>query len=871
MEVYLYALKLKKSILQSLSILQVMASQLQDNLENLRLRATCSICTELYTKPKKLPNCCHVFCLMCIKRYIQTKLPNNFPPCPMCRKPITKMLKEVDFLEPARAEEDIIDFVRPFENCDLCKKRERPSTKCLECSSLICENCEPVHSKLQPLHSVISIFETNVINQLQIKHECKTHKDQSLDLYCLMCNRILCIYCDKYSHESCRSTYDDVSKFLNALRNITNLLKQFIMSTDDRKNSIRELERTEALKRFPPPVRPEPVGVPAQTLAILRRFPGHMLTASPNMPSPSMNIQKSNVSTPVVLRVVQLKEFSSFVRHYLISLKDELNSELEIYKEHIEHFDTLVKDSDTYGMFKERINSAKASVSHIHKQGSTIISDVGFLIGKASDVEVAESALNTEKTCAQFYRLGKTYSLENRTKCLKTVHFNGEKSLLKQVSICSVQEEEDGNMLLFVAQIELPKTAVLGSRISSEEPETHTMISEDLYCSKEISKLMLYSIKSFLVTVKDYPVCPVFNVNIEDNTLHTNDFLDKFEKHLGADNFLATKTQTIENGFVGNSFAEVIESHCLEKCSYDREASCVTVVKAGACEKLKYKTYFVSMLSAVPFIYERENICRQHDESTPPSVIGIIGARSEDSGLETLFLEADQENQGFTHGVAVCAKVARFKESFFTEGLRGSRFVFLQDKDGTFSFLKAKPCQREALITYHSKIEEIRKTRNFVHVPEDEVELQVPVTDFTTDLLCELGVGMIYVKHEKDNNNINIGRLKLTRVVKSEDIIFSLTQDNIPVPLRKLIPYTIAEGKYGDLVIVCAVEDDISHLVMILPMKQSAEILEIQYPEKEYGDISIIDLEMDCDGNVMLVVRNSTGKMWRVMTKYIMP
>ena len=47
---------------------------------------------------------------------------NNFPPCPMCRAPITRAINDIDLMEPARAEEDIIEFVRPYENCDLCKK-----------------------------------------------------------------------------------------------------------------------------------------------------------------------------------------------------------------------------------------------------------------------------------------------------------------------------------------------------------------------------------------------------------------------------------------------------------------------------------------------------------------------------------------------------------------------------------------------------------------------------------------------------------------------------------------------------------------------------------------------------------------------------
>ena len=122
----------------------------------------------------------------------------------------------------------------------------------------------------------------------------------------------------------------------------------------------------------------------------------------------------------------------------------------------------------------------------------------------------------------------------------------------------------------------------------------------------------------------------------------------------------------------------------------------------------------------------------------------------------------------------------------------------------------------------------------------------------------------------EDTGALNIGRLAM-HLGLTNIHVFTLTDADAFVKTDNLRPLTIAKSRLEELVVACAVDGDASKLVMVVPMKETLELLEIQYPDSEYNEGEIVDLEMDCDGNIMFLLKDTGGKMWRVVTKYIMP
>ena len=120
-----------------------------------------------------------------------------------------KPFSKIDTYEPARAEEDVANFVRQFEICDVCNKPENPNLKCPNCNWYICEKCVPCHGKLKPSHVVETIIslDRKVKGQSNCLKTCTEHPGQVEDLFCIICLSILCIHCRDYSHGKCIKTW----------------------------------------------------------------------------------------------------------------------------------------------------------------------------------------------------------------------------------------------------------------------------------------------------------------------------------------------------------------------------------------------------------------------------------------------------------------------------------------------------------------------------------------------------------------------------------------------------------------------------------------------------------------------------------------
>ena len=123
--------------------------KIEGSLESLRQAATCPICTELYTRPKKLTNCSHVYCLRCLQQQMHL---GNYPPCRICKEPITISRSEVFDLSPGEAEQAICLRNRRYESCKICGSKSN--------QNFVCDNCLPCHKTLKEFHNFVPIIPT---------------------------------------------------------------------------------------------------------------------------------------------------------------------------------------------------------------------------------------------------------------------------------------------------------------------------------------------------------------------------------------------------------------------------------------------------------------------------------------------------------------------------------------------------------------------------------------------------------------------------------------------------------------------------------------------------------------------------------------
>ena len=104
----------------------------------------CSICWDLFRKPKYLP-CRHTFCLPCLKSYVKQSQAGGSITCPLCRK---------DSLIPKDGLGSLFDNfyvelkepeVEKFLHCGICNKTTEASNVCRHCMAVVCFNCLPSH------------------------------------------------------------------------------------------------------------------------------------------------------------------------------------------------------------------------------------------------------------------------------------------------------------------------------------------------------------------------------------------------------------------------------------------------------------------------------------------------------------------------------------------------------------------------------------------------------------------------------------------------------------------------------------------------------------------------------------------------------
>ena len=914
--------------------------------ENVCLKATCYLCKGLYTEPKQVTKCRHVFCSKCLKNYLKTKkrLGNNYPPCPLCRTPITKRLSEVDLLEAAIKEEELANLIRKLK-CELCQSTNTALKKCLNCSTFVCNRCEFIHNKLVRDHSVVFLTESDILKQIHRQRECKVHKNQFLDLYCLMCNTCLCKLCDRSSHVSCNKEYECTKSYLTKLESSTCLVQHFLAANPDRKTLLDALKKCTSI---------------------------HTEISASNESKEGGKGNETTVIpiTMMSLRVTYVNEFSSFTRDYFTELLKELINDVGFFRHYSEELNNVKENCRSSDILVQRLMTFFRSIELIIKEGEKVKCDIDRLIHNYTDVEVASVAAAYDINCMNFFRHRKYFSFDNCMLKLQSLSLPTGRSVVKQTATCLLEKQNIGRTHLAVASV---------SKASSRIPDRHTSTQKIIH-STEISQtnspadkrkhVILTTWPDTCIVDDDIPILFLEEYNKEKGrqSICFEGFDSRFDPHLPTQCYLShynyivgikaaapdflnfevpsldqTKMKmpskedtyvyemiksffmkedtkeicTNDNSVHSNVYLETIDaqskingyqkvkstefvglpdfiendSKC--ECYFDKESDSIWIKKTVEGNKLAYQTDFINLQCVMSFQLNDHNSIRS-TQSVNSDIACYIGTRKMSTGLESVFIQSN-DRQGLKQGIAVKAKRARFKHSTLFNDMHGAKVNFFEDENDGASFLKVSTRDTLSFISFSTKTDRKDDGLDYSVFSEETTGSHVPVFRVHVDLLCELKSGVYCLSHNETSNEIIFQKLNLDQSWKTtetyftvtetgvvyppypikDNTLFTVTQEDLTFPLESLKPITVAEGKNGEIVVMCAVEGDKENIVMILPISKSVEILEIHYPISEHTnenlDATMVDMEMDSEGNIVAILESSNGDKWRLITKYTMP
>ena len=821
-----------------------MAEETDDNLDNLRQRATCPICYNIFTEPKRMPNCSHVLCLGCLTRYLRSKLPNNFPTCPICRKPITVSLREIRKFEPARAEADIVALINNFETCGFCKKKKHPKNKCVDCGKFICDKCKLCHAELRKNHTLEAIILTSESSQ-PTSELCKRHKDQTLDFFCIMCQTLMCQYCEKYSHAKCKDKYhnEHVLQQYN-----TGLLQAFVQGSGER----RYLHKSGSLER-----------------------------------------------------IVYIKEFAAESRKWLNIIKADLEDAVDFYDGYKRHLNGIVDEQLSTELEMDiRRQKIWDEVDIMLDCAKNLQSKCTDLLEASSDTEVARVILDMEQLCSCFFMIRTDYYLFVRPLKLTLEHFGHFRMILKTVSSCKLLESTNS----FACMLRMKPTEI-------ETPNSRSTITFE-----DKAAVKVHSIRSALPKRIQNKNDAVYNraVFVDRGSLkNCHCFFHKYGRYWefqmalnfsnGCTYAESPVSQLRENALRELSNHDIQTASCqyfgrrapschpcsfyIETANDDNPRICFRVggehdERYGNLESsLFYTSAFTNVYG--PILNLPIQTVRQANHVTSTIYLtAIIGKSAPFGGLETLFIYFEDDIFKI-HAICVSSSIAKLNiaDALDPKQIQSINCHLITDELGIFSLCNATNNNEESVYTsFRSRLTTSDNHENFISPINfnGQYTHPIPLRCLNVDLLCYVKKGLYFVKRELEYNKLIIGKLTESPITGfiEEEPIRSVKQTEINVPIRSLKPLTLVENRNEEVVVVCSVEhlhDQMAALfVMIYPNRDGSDaVVLLQVENRESGtDIghgTVLDAEMDPDGNIMFVLEHKNGKNFCVFTKHFMP
>ena len=184
-----------------------MAALKVNAVEGLEKLLTCSICLNILTSPRTLP-CTHSYCEQCLVQKVKTIQQNGTDGilCPLCRT----FFKKGEHLQLYILRE-LLEFYSLLnkpqsKTCHLCEEGTETAAVwiCVNCKIYLCKACQKKHKKTP--NSITHTYRPcDVETTLDINCYCEKHPDHVIDLYCVHCDKCICLKCKVTDHEGHKS------------------------------------------------------------------------------------------------------------------------------------------------------------------------------------------------------------------------------------------------------------------------------------------------------------------------------------------------------------------------------------------------------------------------------------------------------------------------------------------------------------------------------------------------------------------------------------------------------------------------------------------------------------------------------------------
>ena len=759
-------------------------------------------------------------------------------------------LSEIDKYQPAIAEEDIADFVRQFELCDVCKKPENPNLKCLQCNWFICESCVPCHSKLKPTHTTELIINPNRDSKPSIKATLSNeYPEHEITLFCIMCLKTLCSKgesCRKHGqcHNQCSSTWSD-----------------------------RDVQEMYECRFFLQP-----------------------LMGSTN----ALNIYKR--CKP--MRIVSIDQISHAAHEWLTKVLDGVKECVDVLLE----YKAMLCETTNKNMLDAPLRYAPfplEEVDYVLGIGRELHEQADNLCRMKTDINTAIYLLKNESKYQLLFQLSRKFmshtQIVNTTRETAQEHYceiTQVQKCIKHVSKCSLQEVgyiHQGAILterLFPKQINDCRTSV-----------THLMVPENIARERSIFTAILVPVNSNQplqiplhgsLLGKDLEVA--YNATYKLLTYSYEQKAEKASAHIPNidilySNYSPQKTEDImKSPSVSN---QIKIASTFRESYYD----CVCNLYELSSRRGK-QMYFTIGVSECMLLTKFVNIIIQPVKFSMEqcNVIAITGNRGEDSGLETLFVCFNKSNKP-VYGKCISANIVNLHTTY--NGMGDSctyNLAILTNKKGIFSLMRYKSCSLSVNNVYstyynskyHTTITETYVPNDFLksveHVKQElifchktihhteKTESNVPVKYLKLDLLCGFENALYFVRHDFPNT-LSVGKLTFTlKGVKLENLC-QIKENDIDIPISNLKPMTMTKTVKGEIITICSVTNDNSKFVLIRTDETDTspiEFLDISYPPMtDIAETWVDDLEMSPQGDIVYVLKGKDGKSHSVLTKYL--